>query len=220
MVSLVDWIHVMAYNYSGDWSAMAGHTAPLFENPAAEVPRYNVDETVRAYMNAGVPASQLVLGIPFVGFGLKNVPPTDNGLFQAHGGACTQGTWNSGFFDYEDLEDGTQGHGYVNSNGFVRYWDRTSAAPFLYSASDRVFISYEDVASIGMKVDYALSKSLRGIMYWSTDADAADARLQTMIDAMLHAPGFSALRSVASGVGGEPGVAVEWYAKTGHTYAV
>ncbi len=217
--ALVDWIQVMAYDYSGSWSAVSGHTAPLWANPAAEVPPFNVDETIRAYLGAGVPADKILLGVPFVGFGLQDVLPIDNGLFQPHGGSCMAGTWSSGVFDYADLEDGTWGDGYVNTNGFTRHWDFVSDTPYLYNPSILVFISYEDVASIGMKVDYALSKNLRGIMYWSMDADTRDARLQRLIRAKLYPPSISAI-GWGSADGGVPGVGLSWYAVADQPYHV
>ena len=82
MAAYLDWFNVMAYNYSGDWSALSGHGAPLYANPAAEVPDFNIDRTVQAYFDAGVAPEKMVLGMSFVGFGLKEVGTNAGGLFQ------------------------------------------------------------------------------------------------------------------------------------------
>jgi GH18 family chitinase len=103
--------------------------------------------------------------------------------------------------------------------GFIRHWDFASDTPYLYNPSILVFISYEDVASIGLKVDYALSKNLRGIMYWSMDADTRSSRLQRLIRAKLYPPSIASI-GWDSADGGAPGVGLSWHAVADQTYHV
>ena len=53
----------------------------------------------------------------------------------------------------------------------MRYWDDTSKAPFLYNAEKRIFISYEDEQSIGLKGSYVKDRDLAGIMFWEYNGD-------------------------------------------------
>ena len=58
-----------------------------------------------------------------------------------------------------------------DANGFVRHWDPVAKAPFLYNATDSIFISYEDTVSVRMKTQYAAETGLGGIMFWSLGSD-------------------------------------------------
>ena len=62
----------------------------------------------------------------------------------------------------ENLED---------KNGFVRYWDPVAQAPYLYNATDSVFITYDDTMSVRLKTKYAFDNGLGGIMFWQIGAD-------------------------------------------------
>jgi hypothetical protein len=131
-----------------------------------------------------VPANKTVVGLPFYGKGFKDVLTNAHGLFQTHAGASSQGSWEAGTFDFKDLRNGTRTNLFINANGFVRHWDASSRVPYLYNATSQVFITYDDEESISCKVDYVLTNGLGGVMFWSADADPADALLeQTIHDA-------------------------------------
>jgi chitinase len=68
-----------------------------------------------------------------------------------------------------------------DKNGFVRYWDTTAKAPYLYNAADSIFISYEDTVSIRLKARYAKDKAMGGIMFWQL---AGDAKQDGLVDAI------------------------------------
>ena len=216
MAAYLDWFNVMAYNYSGDWSALSGHGAPLYANPAAEVPDFNIDRTVQAYFDAGVAPEKMVLGMSFVGFGLKEVGTNAGGLFQPHGGAGDEGSWGPGFFDYRDLQNGIRDHNYINEQGFVRYWDSYSQVPYLFNATSHVFISYEDGRSISSKTKYAITNQMAGVMFWGMDADTGDAFLHTIINRLVYPVRFRSVTWTNSG----PAIQLGWYALTGQTYTV
>jgi len=103
-----------------------------------------------------------------------------------------KGTWdavnceNSGSIEFCDLSQGiaTNVHHYLDSAnpsnvsataaaaGWVRYWDDTAKVPYLYNATENKFISYDDKESIDLKVKYALSQELGGVMIWEISQDA------------------------------------------------
>ncbi len=63
----VDTVNLMAYDYyePGD-DHHTGHHAPLFTNPL-DPKQASADDSIRAFERAGVPASKLLLGLPFYG---------------------------------------------------------------------------------------------------------------------------------------------------------
>lgn len=75
---VVDQMGVMNYDYNGPWSAKTGFLAPLYGETGGTVER-----SILAYREAGVPAAKLLLGMPFYGYGWKEVARTDeHGLMQ------------------------------------------------------------------------------------------------------------------------------------------
>ena len=75
---VVDQMGVMNYDYNGPWNPKTGFLAPLYGETGGTVER-----SILAYKEAGVPAAKLLLGMPFYGYGWKEVARTgENGLLQ------------------------------------------------------------------------------------------------------------------------------------------
>ncbi|MGG4127061.1 glycosyl hydrolase family 18 protein [Paenibacillus illinoisensis] len=172
IASIVDWINIMTYDFNGAWQKISAHNAPLNADPAAAsagVPdsnTFNVAAGAQGHLNAGVPAAKLVLGVPFYGRGWDGCAQASNGQYQTCSGGSSIGTWEAGSFDFYDLEAN-----YINKNGYTRYWNDTAKVPFLYNASNKRFISYDDAESIGHKTAYIKSKGLGGAMFWELSGD-------------------------------------------------
>jgi len=149
----------------------------------------------------GFPANKLIMGLPFYGKKFDNVATNStNGLFVSAPryivGGCTNpqnptGTWDgsgacekSGSIEICDLVGNpvTNSHPYLDPNtmmvtpsaasaGWVRYFDNTTKVPYLYNATTKEFISYEDKQSMDLKVQYIKSKNLAGGMIWELSQD-------------------------------------------------
>lgn len=172
IASIVDWINIMTYDFNGAWQKISAHNAPLNADPAAasagvpDTNTFNVAAGAQGHLNAGVPAAKLVLGVPFYGRGWDGCAQANNGQYQTCSGGSSIGTWEAGSFDFYDLEAN-----YINKNGYTRYWNDTAKVPFLYNASNKRFISYDDAESIGHKTAYIKSKGLGGAMFWELSGD-------------------------------------------------
>ena len=101
------------------------------------------------------------------------------------------GTWDgpaacekSGSIEICDLVGNpvTNSHPYLDPNtmlvtptaaaaGWVRYFDNTTKVPYLYNATLKQFISYEDKQSMDLKVQYIKSRNLAGGMVWELSQD-------------------------------------------------
>jgi chitinase len=55
---------------------------------------------------------------------------------------------------------------YIGKNGYVSYFDNVAKSPYLYSPQKKVFVTYDDPKSIGIKTRYARDNGLGGIMFW------------------------------------------------------
>ncbi|PBI86809.1 Chitinase A1 precursor [Flavobacterium sp. ACN2] len=153
----------------------------------------------------GFPANKLIMGLPFYGKKFDNVAANStNGLFVSAPRyivpGCTNpqnptGTWDgsgacekSGSIEICDLVGNpvTNSHAYLDPNtmmvtpsaasaGWVRYFDNTTKVPYLYNATRKEFISYEDKQSMDLKVQYIKSKNLAGGMIWELSQDTRGA---------------------------------------------
>ncbi|WP_123042412.1 glycosyl hydrolase family 18 protein [Cohnella candidum] len=166
--SVVDWINVMTYDYHGGWDTASGINSPLYYDPKDPSPgsaNTYVAGTVHNFLDAGVPADKLVMGMPFYGRGWTKCKTDDNGLYQACGGV-SKGTWEAGALDIADIED----H-YVNKNGYTRYWNDSTKTPWLFNPADGTFIGYDDAESFSYKTRFIKDTGLAGAMFWDITSD-------------------------------------------------
>jgi chitinase len=176
----VDWINLMTYDYNGNWNSFTGHNAPLSKPTGYPGPAgLYAQATVDAYLATGIPASKLVLGMPFYGRSWSEVGSTNNGLYQS--GVTGPGTWEPGMLDYKDIVAR-----YGTAAGYTRYWDASAQVPYLYNKTAGVFVSYDDPQSLQAKAQYAGQKGLGGAMIWELSADTTD---RVLLDAVRRGLG-------------------------------
>jgi chitinase len=154
----VDYIQLMTYDIHGSWDSITGMNAPLYRDPESGFSwEWSVQDTIRLFLNQGVPANKLIMGIPFYGRAYNQVTNHNNGLYQSFTGGGSA-------LSYANLEAN-----YVNNNGFTRYWEPDSKVPWLFNGSQ--FISYDDTESIGYKTSFIKANSLGGVMMWELSQD-------------------------------------------------
>jgi chitinase len=74
---IVDQIGIMNYDYTGPWNATTGFLAPLYSDTGG-----SVEKSILGYQAAGVPPHQLLMGMPFYGYGWQQVGSPEHGLHQ------------------------------------------------------------------------------------------------------------------------------------------
>ncbi|OUL35380.1 glycoside hydrolase family 18 protein [Nostoc sp. 106C] len=158
-------INIISYNLAGNWPGwVTWHNAPIYDGgnkfPQTGELLPSADGLVKAFINAGVSANKLAIGIDFEG--------------KKWGGV------------YEPLQkwDKTQ----IPTFGAIPYfeiinryykkqvyrWDKTAQAAYLRintlgSATDS-FISYDDETSVQAKIDYVENNGLGGVIIWDLGA--------------------------------------------------
>ena len=157
----VDTMKVMSYDYYGSWSSQTGHNANILNNPIdPDWGGWSTDQAVKLYLNAGVPASKIVVGVAFYGRAWKGVPDNGvHGLFQKY----TEAAYPDGL-SWTDLKEFLK-----PESGYTRYWDDVAKAPFLYNGD--IFISYTDEEQIKYIGDYVKENGLGGVMTWEYGHD-------------------------------------------------
>jgi chitinase len=181
VAGIVDWINVMTYDFQGGWDNYTGHQSPMVStDPSASRKNWSVSGAMGLYLNGlngkrGVPASQLVVGVPFYGRGWNSVPPgpRNDGLGQS--GTEALSSLGETEFPYDRLyADGYLSFAYGRSmgvNGYTRFWDAVAQVPYLYSATARRMITFEDPESVGIKMNYVNQTGLGGVMFWELSED-------------------------------------------------
>ncbi|MGA3080455.1 MAG: glycoside hydrolase family 18 protein [Terracidiphilus sp.] len=167
----LDTVNLMAYDfYQGSSDPITGHHAPLLINPA-DPKKISADRSVHEFEQAGVPAAKIVLGVPFYSHAWSEVSDVDNGLFQPGKPPASEAQPSGG-------------PEAMMKNGFIRYWDPIASAPYLYNPEKKIWVSYDDPQSLGLKCKYVLDRKLRGVMFWDYESDKTGALLDA-VDAGL-----------------------------------
>lgn len=177
----VDWITLVGFNFEGTWSDRARPQAPLYGSPrdprgeptAAE---FSIDGAVKAYLDQGVPASKLVLGIGFLGQVWRIGTPGDYFGMYAPVEGIPVGTRAGGQLFYRDILP------LLSDSSYIRYFDTLTKTPWLFNQERRIVVSYEDEESLAAKSAYVQQMGLGGVNLWELNYDSKS----TLISAMYR----------------------------------
>lgn len=163
----LDFINVMTYDFHGAWAGITNHHTALFNSPAdpsrGDAALYNSNDAIEAYLQRGVPAAKLNLGVGFYGRGWTGVGPTNNGLYQS--GRPANGKYEAGIEDWKVLKN----------LGWPVYTDPVAQATWLYDGS--TFWSVDTPEMLGRKMDYVKAQGLGGAFFWEFSGDDAQGTL-------------------------------------------
>jgi chitinase len=159
LLETMDWVNVMTYDFTGDWTNYAGHHSPLFGSSKEPGGSPRSTESAMKYLieQRGLPANRLAVGIPLYGRGFSVPEPyaSTKGVPKAR---LPQG-------DYGNL------HKLLNAQGWTRKWDDETKNPWLFSPDHKVVIGYDDAESVKLKSEWAMKQGFRGVFFWQIAAD-------------------------------------------------
>lgn len=135
IMKYLDFVNIMAY----DMASPPKHHSPLYSSPT--LGQHSAESAVTAHLNGGVPASKLVLGLPFYG---RGTGPYSN------------------FTDYRRLKV---------AEGCTECWDSIACAPYIAASDGKLVLGYDNPRSIALKCDFIKGKGLLGVMYWDYGGD-------------------------------------------------
>jgi chitinase len=163
---LVNYINLMTYDLVSGYDTVTGHHTPLYSSPRQVE---STDHAVRFLDSIGVPLAKIVIGAAFYARIFEHVDSVNEGLYRP-------GRFRRGVSYRNFSTELTQ------AAGFVPHWDPVAQAPFLYNASQQLFVTFDDSLSIRLKTRYALDKHLGGIMFWQLGEDRFTNGLLDVID--------------------------------------
>jgi chitinase len=177
----LDFYNVQGYDFHGTWETSTNHASPLFDDKEDPVRDENfyIDYTISSYLEAGVPADKLIVGIPIYARGWTGVPSTNNGLYQTSTGPApfppADYLQTPGVITYLTV---------TGLTGFTHYFDHKRIAAWLYDPNSQTFWSYDDPVTVWLKTAYVrvrVPSGLGGAFVWALkDDDANGTIVKTM----------------------------------------
>lgn len=156
ILEYIDFVNIMAY----DMNNAPSHNAPLYRSERSGW--ITADEGVKKHLAAGIPASKLVLGLPFYGHGRS---PYDQTV------------------DYKNI---------TVKSGCTEKWDDVAKVPYMANADGELVLGFDNARSLEIKCEYVKEKGLHGAMYWDYDGDDSQSTLRkTVATSILGYPDFS-----------------------------
>ena len=195
----VDFITVDGYNYAGSWDTQTNHASPLFDDrqDPGNGQGLDINDTVDAYLKAGVPAYKYTMGVPLYGAGWTGVPNVNHGLYQNSTGPSPV-LWANGTGLCPDLSGNTAGCDLLLTPGLATYstlatltgngysvrFDPKRIAMSLYNPTTGTFYTYDNPVSAFLKmvyIDHRVPGGLGGAYVWALkDDDANGTMVKTM----------------------------------------
>ena len=167
----LDFLNLQGYDLNGTWETVTNDAASLFDSrqdPNAGQGLYD-DAVVSAYLEAGVPARQLVLGVPLYGYGWTGVPDSNDGLYQTSTGPAPSPAGDTletnGVATYLTL---------ASLTGFEHHYDPRRVAQWAYDPATLTFWTYDDPSIAWAKalyVDIRVPGGLGGAFIWAFKDD-------------------------------------------------
>ena len=200
----VDFLTIDGYDYSAPGEKRTNASSALYNSPADPLhdQARAIDDTVKAYLKAGVPAAKYAMGLPLYGVGWSGVSERNHGLYQsAASEAPVFLSDGSGLCPTQSRKVPSPGCDTILTPGFVtdatlshllrrpdaRFWyDRGRQGATLYLSASRTFYTFDNLRSIAVKTAYIRQHKLRGAYVWALNDDDAEATVTKAIAAGLE----------------------------------
>jgi chitinase len=193
LAKYLDYFHIMSYDYTVSDipdGAMFSPNAPLYL-PAKPAVQMSIDYTVQCYLNEGINASQLQLGIGYYGHTWWNDELTEEQWQQFGGkvggkiqGACCgpfKQTYG-GMFGKGAQQCGSLMYSEIVAAGFENYFDNVTLSDIGYLSKDSadgytkkgMWVTYNSPRSLTNITEYAMAQGLAGVFAWDATMDSVD----------------------------------------------
>lgn len=157
--SYLDYINLMAYDFSGPWTGTAGYHSQLYtpKHPHSDAAKTSCQSGVEYLISQAVPSRKILLGIPAYGRSFLGAKKAGDS-FTGQGG-------EEGVFEYRDLP----------RPGAKEYVDAKIGAAYSVGG-DGGFLTYDNQETVHLKAQYAKEKALGGLFFWTGTGDAQPPR--------------------------------------------
>ncbi|KEY73411.1 hypothetical protein S7711_09992 [Stachybotrys chartarum IBT 7711] len=154
MAEYTDFFNLKAYDYTGSFSSFSGHQANLYANPNnSDSTPFSTDNAITDYLQRGVPARKIVLGMPAYGRSFRNT----SGIGQV-------------FMNTNNMTD-VYKYNALPKYGATENIDLACRASYSFDFVSGELVSYDTVPTVQMKTTYIQRKKLAGSMLWEASGD-------------------------------------------------
>ena len=155
----IDFINLMAYDFSGPWAERCGYQSQLFtpKSPSSDAAKTSCHSGVEYLVAQGVPPTKILLGVPAYGRSFLGAKKAGD-RFTGQGG-------EDGVFEYRDLP----------RPGAKESVDEKVGAAYCVGG-DGGFVTYDNHETVQLKARYAMKNSLGGLFFWTGTGDAQGPR--------------------------------------------
>ncbi|CAN4084460.1 unnamed protein product [Withania somnifera] len=157
----LDWINLMSYEFYGpNWTASETNSHAQLFDPFNS--GRSASNGINQWIEAGIPAHKLVLGIPYYGFAWRLVNANIHGLRAPADGKANV-AFDDGSMTFAEIRE------FIVQNRATTVYNDTIVGDYCYSGT--TWISYDDTQSVRKKITYIKSKGLLGYYAWHIAAD-------------------------------------------------
>lgn len=200
----VDFLTIDGYDYAAPSEKTTNASSALYNSPADPLrdQARAIDDTLRAYLKAGVPAAKYTMGMPLYGVGWSGVANRKRGLYQsAAGPAPVLLADGSGPCPTQSKTAPAPGCDTILTPGFAtdatlsqvllrpdarfRYDSRRVGAT-VYLTGSGTFYTFDNLRSVAAKTAYIRAHKLRGAYVWALNDEDSAATITKAIAAGLE----------------------------------
>lgn len=184
---LVDWFNVMTYDLHGTWDSTDKYIGAVVN---AHTNLTEISLTMDLLWRNNIDPAKVTMGMGFYGrsFTLSDPSCTSPGCPFSSGGNPGPCSASAGTLMFSEIEA-------VIAAGATPTLDSQAAVKQLVFDTNQ-WVSYDDVETLKMKVDYANGKCLGGTMVWAVSTDSDNA---TAASALASLNGLSQKKSLFGG---------------------
>jgi len=176
-----DFFNIMDYDYHGAFEPFTGHNTPLYGRHSEDdinSPgyRFNVNDTINYYIDAGMPLEKITVGMATFGHGFVLPNNQDTGLYcpAVSGNPAGPYSRQEGFLEFYEImqaltNDSLPWMPGATPKDWTKVVDGCILAPYIYNGP--YWIGYDDEESISIKAKWINHMGLGGGMVWSIEAD-------------------------------------------------
>uniref|UniRef100_G3N5F2 Acidic mammalian chitinase n=1 Tax=Gasterosteus aculeatus aculeatus TaxID=481459 RepID=G3N5F2_GASAC len=163
--SVLDYFHVMTYDFHGSWEHNVGENSPLYKGPSDQgsMIYFNVNYAMNYWKSNGAPAEKLLVGFPTYGHTFRLASSdTSVGAPASGPGAAGPFTRQSGFWAYYEICT-------FLKQGATQAWDAPQMVPYAFKQG--TWVGYDNIKSFQNKIQWLKQSGFGGAMVWSLDLD-------------------------------------------------
>uniref|UniRef100_A0A0B6ZXL3 GH18 domain-containing protein n=1 Tax=Arion vulgaris TaxID=1028688 RepID=A0A0B6ZXL3_9EUPU len=178
----LDFMTAMTYDFhifNKKWGTQTGYNSPLF-TPSGESKFLSTSAMILYYLQVGIPANKLLMGIPLYGRSWTLSSASDHGLHASAVGKGGPSPYRhlTGVYVYPDVCVALQ-------NGANNVLDGTYGAAYLYA--NKTWVAYDGTYTVNLKLSWMAKQNLGGVGVWAMHLDDLSGVCKTGLFPMLTA---------------------------------